>query len=120
MTLKIRRTTILGAGVMGAQIAAHLSAAGVRVHLLYLAAKEDPTDRDPVQPPDETTVGPCFAAVRVPELVQPAIGEFHVFGDPRSRISSTRRRRAAVNHTGEVLVERQPELPPIEHTLHGP
>ena len=44
MTLKIRRATVLGAGVMGAQIAAHLAAAGVRVHLLDLAAKEPPAD----------------------------------------------------------------------------
>jgi len=35
--LTIRRAVVLGAGVMGAQIAAALAAAGVRVHLLDLA-----------------------------------------------------------------------------------
>lgn len=44
MTLKIRKAAVLGAGVMGAQIAAYLAAAGVRVHLLDLASKEPPTD----------------------------------------------------------------------------
>lgn len=40
MTIKIRRAAVLGAGVMGAQIAAHLAAAGVRVHLLDLPSDE--------------------------------------------------------------------------------
>ncbi|MCX6131837.1 MAG: 3-hydroxyacyl-CoA dehydrogenase/enoyl-CoA hydratase family protein, partial [Proteobacteria bacterium] len=44
MTLKIRRVAVLGAGVMGAQIAAHLAAAGVRTHLLDLPAKEPHKD----------------------------------------------------------------------------
>ncbi len=44
MPLKIRRVAVLGAGVMGAQIAAHLAAAGVRTHLLDLAAKEPHKD----------------------------------------------------------------------------
>ncbi|MES2744316.1 MAG: 3-hydroxyacyl-CoA dehydrogenase/enoyl-CoA hydratase family protein [Bdellovibrionota bacterium] len=39
MTLKINRAAVLGAGVMGAQIAAHLAAAGVRTHLLDLPAE---------------------------------------------------------------------------------
>ncbi len=45
MHLKIRRAAVLGAGVMGAQIAALLAAAGVRTHLLDLAAAEPPTDK---------------------------------------------------------------------------
>jgi 3-hydroxyacyl-CoA dehydrogenase len=44
MSLKIRRVAVLGAGVMGAQIAAHLAAAGVRTHLLDLASAEPPKD----------------------------------------------------------------------------
>ncbi len=40
--LKIRRVAVLGAGVMGAQIAALLAAAGVRVHLLDLPSSELP------------------------------------------------------------------------------
>jgi 3-hydroxyacyl-CoA dehydrogenase len=46
-TLKIRRAAVLGAGVMGAQIAAHLSAAGVRTYLLDLPSAEPP--KDPAQ-----------------------------------------------------------------------
>jgi 3-hydroxyacyl-CoA dehydrogenase len=42
--LKIRRAAVLGAGVMGAQIAAHLAAAGVRVQLLDLSSDEPPQD----------------------------------------------------------------------------
>jgi 3-hydroxyacyl-CoA dehydrogenase len=42
--LKIRRAAVLGSGVMGAQIAALLSAAGIRVHLLDLASQEPPKD----------------------------------------------------------------------------
>jgi 3-hydroxyacyl-CoA dehydrogenase len=45
MSLKIRRACVLGAGVMGAQIAAHLAAAGVRCHLLDLSSDEPPTDK---------------------------------------------------------------------------
>ncbi len=44
MSLKVRRATVLGAGVMGAQIAAHLAAAGVRVHLLDLESDEPVKD----------------------------------------------------------------------------
>ena len=44
MTLKIRRACVLGAGVMGAQIAALLAAAGVRTHLLDLSSETGPTD----------------------------------------------------------------------------
>lgn len=46
MTLKIRRAAVLGAGVMGAQIAAHLAAAGVRAYLLDLASAEPPADKN--------------------------------------------------------------------------
>ncbi len=38
MTLHIRQAAVLGAGVMGAQVAAHLANAGVRVHLLDVTA----------------------------------------------------------------------------------
>lgn len=44
MSLKIRRATVLGAGVMGAQIAAHLAAAGIRTYLLDLPADAPPED----------------------------------------------------------------------------
>ncbi|QNK01132.1 3-hydroxyacyl-CoA dehydrogenase/enoyl-CoA hydratase family protein [Dyella telluris] len=40
--LRIRKAAVLGAGVMGAQIAAHLSNAGVETVLFDLAAKEGP------------------------------------------------------------------------------
>ena len=46
MTLKIRRAAVLGAGVMGAQIAAHLAAAGVRTYLLDLPSNEPPADKN--------------------------------------------------------------------------
>ncbi len=42
--LKIRRAAVLGSGVMGAQIAALLAAAGVRVHLLDLVTPDPPKD----------------------------------------------------------------------------
>lgn len=44
MSLKIRRAVVLGSGVMGAQIAAHLAAAGVRTHLLDLVSDKAPAD----------------------------------------------------------------------------
>lgn len=44
MTLNIRRAAVLGSGVMGAQIAAHLAAAGVRTHLLDLPNDDPPQD----------------------------------------------------------------------------
>lgn len=50
--LKIRRAAVLGSGVMGAQIAALLATAGVRVHLLDLPATEPPKD-----PKDAKLVG---------------------------------------------------------------
>jgi 3-hydroxyacyl-CoA dehydrogenase len=40
--LKIRKAAVLGAGVMGAQIAAHLTAAGVETFLFDLPAKDGP------------------------------------------------------------------------------
>src|SRR5713226_6198426 len=44
MTLQVRKTAVLGAGVMGAQIAAHLANANVPVVLFDLTAKEgDPS-----------------------------------------------------------------------------
>jgi 3-hydroxyacyl-CoA dehydrogenase len=39
MSLHIRHAAVLGAGVMGAQVAAHLANAGVRVHLLDVSAE---------------------------------------------------------------------------------
>src|SRR6187551_645441 len=42
--LLIRKAAVLGAGVMGAQIAAHLTNAGVDTVLFDLAAKEGGTD----------------------------------------------------------------------------
>ena len=41
-TLRIRKAAVLGAGVMGAQIAAHLTNAGVETVLFDLPAKEGP------------------------------------------------------------------------------
>jgi 3-hydroxyacyl-CoA dehydrogenase len=41
-TLHIRKAAVLGAGVMGAQIAAHLTNAGIETVLFDLAAKEGP------------------------------------------------------------------------------
>src|SRR5690348_14391744 len=41
-TLRIRKAAVLGAGVMGAQIAAHLTNAGVETVLFDLSAKEGP------------------------------------------------------------------------------
>ncbi len=43
-TLLVRRVAVLGAGVMGAQIAAHLTNAGVDTVLFDLPAKEGPAD----------------------------------------------------------------------------
>jgi len=45
MALRIQRAAVLGAGVMGAQIAAFLAAAGVRTHLLDLASDAPPEDK---------------------------------------------------------------------------
>lgn len=42
--MKIRRAAVLGAGVMGAQIASHLAAAGVRTYLLDLTSDKGPED----------------------------------------------------------------------------
>ena len=42
--LLVRRAAVLGAGVMGAQIAAHLTNAGVDTVLFDLPAKEGPAD----------------------------------------------------------------------------
>ncbi|SME96919.1 3-hydroxyacyl-CoA dehydrogenase/enoyl-CoA hydratase family protein [Pseudobacteriovorax antillogorgiicola] len=45
MALKIKKAAVLGAGVMGAQIAAHLAAAGVQTHLLDLSSDKAPEDK---------------------------------------------------------------------------
>ncbi|MFW7381003.1 MAG: 3-hydroxyacyl-CoA dehydrogenase/enoyl-CoA hydratase family protein [Oligoflexus sp.] len=55
MALKIQKAAVLGAGVMGAQIAAHLAAAGVRTHLLDL-----PSDKAPDDPKLKKLVGSNF------------------------------------------------------------
>jgi len=57
--LKIRRAAVLGSGVMGAQIAALLSAAGIRVHLLDLASSEPPKD-----PKEAKLIGKSFRSAR--------------------------------------------------------
>jgi 3-hydroxyacyl-CoA dehydrogenase len=57
--LKIRRVAVLGSGVMGAQIAALLSAAGIRVHLLDLPSTEPPKD-----PKDAKIVGKNVSSAR--------------------------------------------------------
>lgn len=44
MGFKVRRAAVLGAGVMGAQIAAYLAARGVRTYLLDLASEKPPED----------------------------------------------------------------------------
>jgi 3-hydroxyacyl-CoA dehydrogenase len=44
-TTPINEVTVIGAGVMGAAIAAHLANAGLRVRLLDIVAKDAPTDR---------------------------------------------------------------------------
>ena len=59
MTMKINRAAVLGSGVMGAQIAAHLAAAGVRVHLLDLVSTEAPKD-----PKLAAAVGKNFRSAR--------------------------------------------------------
>src|SRR3954469_9161920 len=51
----IREVTVLGAGVMGAAIAAHLANAGLRVRLLDIPAKDAP-------PGDPRARGPDAAA----------------------------------------------------------
>ena len=45
MALKIKKAAVLGAGVMGAQIAAHLAAAGVQTYLLDLTSDKAPEDK---------------------------------------------------------------------------
>ena len=45
MALKIKKAAVLGAGVMGAQIAAHLAAAGVQTYLLDLSSDKAPEDK---------------------------------------------------------------------------
>lgn len=59
MSMKIRRAAVLGAGVMGAQIAAHLAAAGVKTYLLDLASNEPPADKNQAK-----AVGKNFRSTR--------------------------------------------------------
>ncbi|NRA66426.1 MAG: enoyl-CoA hydratase/isomerase family protein [Pseudobacteriovorax sp.] len=44
MALNIKKAAVLGAGVMGAQIAAHLAAAGIQTYLLDLPGDKPPED----------------------------------------------------------------------------
>lgn len=57
--LKIQRAAVLGSGVMGAQIAALLAAAGIRVHLLDLPSSEPSKD-----PKESKLVGRNFRSTR--------------------------------------------------------
>lgn len=59
MPLVIRKAAVLGAGVMGAQIAATLAAAGIRTYLLDLASAEPPSD-----PAQAKAVGKRFRSAR--------------------------------------------------------
>ncbi|HET7300376.1 MAG TPA: 3-hydroxyacyl-CoA dehydrogenase NAD-binding domain-containing protein, partial [Oleiagrimonas sp.] len=47
--LNIRKAAVLGAGVMGAQIAAHLTNAGIETVLFDLAAQEGPKNGIAIQ-----------------------------------------------------------------------
>ena len=63
----VRKVAVLGAGVMGAQIAAHLVNAGVEAILFELAAKEgDPNDsvRKAIDGLKKLEPGPLSAASR--------------------------------------------------------
>src|SRR6185503_8176643 len=44
--IQVRKAAVLGAGTMGAQIAAHLANAGVPTLLLDIPPKDDPNDRN--------------------------------------------------------------------------
>ena len=59
MSVKIRRAAVLGAGVMGAQIAAHLAAAGIETYLFDLPSNEAPRD-----PNESAKVGTRFRSTR--------------------------------------------------------
>ncbi len=59
MNVNIRRAVVLGSGVMGAQIAALLATAGVRVHLLDLCDQEAPKN-----PEHAKKVGKNFRSAR--------------------------------------------------------
>jgi 3-hydroxyacyl-CoA dehydrogenase len=67
MSRPIQRAAVLGAGTMGAQIAAHLANAGVPVHMLDLTpeAAQAGLDRLRKQKPD-----PCFLP-QTPALIRP-------------------------------------------------
>src|SRR5262245_57624996 len=78
MTRPIQRAAVLGAGTMGAQIAAHLANAGVPVRLLDLSPEvaRAGLDRLRKQKPD-----PCFLP-DTPALIQPGgLDDLSVVGD---------------------------------------
>src|SRR5690606_21441539 len=71
--LLVRRAAVLGAGVMGAQIAAHLTNAGVDTVLFDLPAKEGPADGlvpqaigNPAQPRPAPPASTSLAAAITP------------------------------------------------------
>lgn len=81
MDVKIRKAAVLGAGVMGAQIAAHLAAAGVRVHLLDLPGKEKPKDKKLAAAVGKNIASaPSIIAIEMMKSLKPSpiLGE-HVF-----------------------------------------
>ncbi|UXY14100.1 3-hydroxyacyl-CoA dehydrogenase/enoyl-CoA hydratase family protein [Chitiniphilus purpureus] len=73
-TVHIRRVAVLGAGVMGAQIAAHLVNAGVETLLFDLAAKEGPANGIVLKALDnlkKLKPAPLMSAGRA-DLIEPA------------------------------------------------
>src|ERR1051326_7047479 len=46
--IQVKKAAVLGAGTMGAQIAAHLANAGVPTVLLDIVPKDDPNDRNKI------------------------------------------------------------------------
>src|SRR5438045_4182722 len=46
--IQVRKAAVLGAGTMGAQIAAHLANAGIPTLLLDILPKDEPTDRNQI------------------------------------------------------------------------
>src|ERR1041385_3098094 len=46
--IEVKKAAVLGAGTMGAQIAAHLANAGVPTLLLDIIPKDDPNDRNKI------------------------------------------------------------------------
>ncbi|TJZ66117.1 3-hydroxyacyl-CoA dehydrogenase/enoyl-CoA hydratase family protein [Chitiniphilus eburneus] len=73
-TVHIRRVAVLGAGVMGAQIAAHLVNAGIETFLFDLPAKDGPANGIVLKALDnlkKLKPAPLMSASRA-ELIQPA------------------------------------------------